>query len=222
MPARIEVVSDQVTEDLRAQRRRVTDLYKILKSEVAGLDAVIGDAFRDARSPMGEKWDDLADSTKEGRRKGNGKRKNLDPQPLRDTGILEKRVIVRAAKKALEFGIGADALYGLVHVFGGERKITIKEPKPRKKKTATGATSATPATEATKPKKGKKKRKPKKGKGTSTKRTKNEPGTVVRVTIPKRNFLPVNDKGEPDFSKGNAARWMERLQRRIDDYIRGT
>lgn len=137
---------------IREMRQRLENLDPILKVRAALLSTLIDDSFRKSRSPLGEVWAPLADSTVDKRRKGSSK-------PLVDTAQLRQATNARVRDKSIVFGTsGAPAKYGVFHVTG----------------------------------------------------TKN---------MPRRSYLPLDAEGNPDFSSGSAAAWLEKTRNDVVGFV---
>lgn len=101
-----------LTERIAEIRARLQKLTPILDRQALLLASLIDDSFQNSRSPLGEPWSPLADSTVEKRRKGSSK-------PLVDTTQLRQASFARTKGQSIVFGTsGAPANYGLYHIRG--------------------------------------------------------------------------------------------------------
>jgi len=102
----------KLAEHIASIRARLVDLETIMKRQALLLSTIIDDSFQNSRSPLGEGWAPLADSTVAKRRKGSSK-------PLVDTAQLRQASFASAKDSAIVFGTsGAPSKYGVFHVTG--------------------------------------------------------------------------------------------------------
>lgn len=97
---------------IREMVQRLEDMTPVLTRRAALLSTLIDDSFRQSRSPTGEVWAPLDDSTVDKRRQNSNK-------PLVDTAQLRRSVNTRATKGGVVFGVsGAATKYAGFHVTG--------------------------------------------------------------------------------------------------------
>lgn len=121
--ARVEVLGDDVTGDVKEITKRTGDLRPLLDALAQGLDGIIQRSFANSRSPRGKEFANLAKSTKDARRKGTNKKARKQMRPMINTEQLRLATFVRTSLDgvSIEFGTGKNALYGLAHL----REVTL-------------------------------------------------------------------------------------------------
>jgi phage virion morphogenesis protein len=107
---------EEMAGDIAAAAARAADLSPVTKPAAERLRSIITLSFSQSKSPLGEPWRPLAESTVARRRMGSSK-------PLIDTGLLRKSVATRGEKQGVVFGVsGSAGEYAQFHQFG-TRKI---------------------------------------------------------------------------------------------------
>lgn len=116
---------DEMSAQIDAMRERVEDIEPVMKGRASAFETMIAkDVFASEVSPAGTGWPDLADSTKDRRRKPDAPMKILQ-----DTGRLKKSVFARATARGMVFGVSDLEGKANAHLFGVDKMVTAKSRK---------------------------------------------------------------------------------------------
>ena len=110
---------------LAEMRARVENLEPVMKGRASAFETMVAkEVFAAEISPAGTGWPDLADSTKDRRRKPDAPMKILQ-----DTGRLKKSIFARATQTGMIFGVSDIEGKARAHLFGVDKMVTARSRK---------------------------------------------------------------------------------------------
>ena len=108
-----------VIAELDALAERAADLGPVLEVAAEETTKIISDSFRNLRSPDGQPWAPLDESTIKKRRKRRGAKRTRVIRPLVDSGVMRGTTVVTHTRTALE--MKSRMPYSVYHQFGNGR-----------------------------------------------------------------------------------------------------